>query len=74
MRATVANVPQVQGKSSLSMCELIEVTSAVGSCGKEKLWTAQNFPGFDVFGTRDSGEVWNGPRTASSWERENGPM
>ena len=74
IRATVVKVPHVHGKLLLSMRELMDVTSADGSCGWEKLWTAWYLPGFDVFTTRDSGEVWNGPSTSSNWARENGPM
>ena len=50
-------VPQVQGKASESMCELMEVVLGEGLCGWEKLCTAWKTPGFDVFGTRDNGEV-----------------
>ena len=56
-RATAMKVPQVQGKASESMCELMEVVLGEGLCGWEKLCTAQKTPGFDVFGTRDNGEV-----------------
>ena len=41
IRATVVKVPHVHGKLLLSMRELMDVTSADGSCGWEKLWTAQ---------------------------------
>ena len=35
---------------------------------------AQYFPGFNVFGTRDKGEVWNEPKINSSSVHENGLM
>ena len=53
IRATVVKVPHVHGKLLLSMHELMDVTSADGSCGWEKLWTTQYLPGFDIFATRD---------------------
>lgn len=34
---TMSNVPQVHGKCSLMMCELIDVVSGEGVWGKEKL-------------------------------------
>lgn len=64
--ATVLKVPQVHGKSSLSMCELMEVALGDGLWGKEKLCMAQNFPGLDALGTKERGEVWNGPSSISS--------
>jgi hypothetical protein len=65
-KATVVKVPHVQGKLSLSMWELMEVASGEGVWGKEKLWTARNFPGLEALGTKDSGDVWKGPNLASS--------
>ena len=50
-------VPQVQGNLSPSMCELIDVALWEESWGWEKLCTARYTPGFDVFGTRDKGDV-----------------
>ena len=67
-------VPHVHGNSSLLIRELIDVTAGRGLWGCEKSCTARNFPGFEVFGTNDKGEVWNGPRSASSCARVKGPM
>ena len=73
-KATVAKVPQVHGKSLLSMWELMELTLGNGLWGCEKLCTALNLPSFEVLGTSNSGDVWKGPRSISSWLRVNGPM
>ena len=56
-KATVEKEPQVHGKSSQLMQELMEVTSGSGVWGCEKLCTAQYLPGFKVFGTSDIGDV-----------------
>ena len=72
--AMVENVPQVQGKSSQSMCELIDVALGEELCRWEKLCTARKTPGFNVSGTRDNGDVWKGPRADSGWLRVHGPM
>ena len=72
-RETVENVPQVQEYSLLSMWELMEVALWRGSCGWEKLCTARNLPGFDVLGTRERGEDWKGPSSASTCWRVKGP-
>src|SRR6266702_3365809 len=44
-RATAVKVPQVHGKLSPSICELIEVASGRGLCGWEKLCMAWNLLG-----------------------------
>ena len=73
-KATVEKVPQVHGKSSQLMWELMDVTSEEGMCGWEKLWTARYVPGLVVLGTRDKGDDWKGPSARSSWFQLNGPM
>ena len=70
----VEKVPQVHGKSSLLMWELMDVAFGEGLWGKEKLCMAQYFPGFDSLGMNDRGDVWKGPTSASSSACENGPM
>jgi hypothetical protein len=70
----VEKVPQVHGKSSLLMWELINVVSGEGLWGNEKLCIARYFPGFDALGMKDRGEVWKGPNSASGSAREKGPM
>ena len=57
IKAMVVKVPHVQGKPLLSMRELMDVASADGLCGWEKLWTMRYLPSFDVFAMRDKGEV-----------------
>lgn len=69
----VVKVPQVHGKSSLSMCELMEEAWREGSWGKEKLCTAWKVPGLDALGTKERGKVWNGPSSTFSCARMKGP-
>ena len=64
--ATVEKVPQVQGKSSALMHKLMELALGDGLWGCEKLCTALYLPGFEALGMRESGEVWNEPRSASN--------
>src|SRR5579872_4171799 len=69
---TVRKVPHVQGKSSEFRCELMEGVGVL-ECGKDRFWIRRYLPGLPVFGTKDSGEDWNGPISHSRLSFVNGP-
>ena len=56
VKHTVAKVPQVHGKESGSMEQLMEEEVGVGERGYEKLCTALYLPGLPGLGTHESGE------------------
>jgi hypothetical protein len=70
------NVPQVVGKSSELMKELIDgLGKAIDILyGNEKFCKIRNLLGLAGFGIIENGEDWKGPMMDSRSAREKGPM
>jgi len=75
-RHVTENVPQVVGKSSELIKELIDGLGKPIDVlyGNEKFCKIRNLLGLAGFGIMENGEDWKGPMTDSRLAWENGPM